>query len=604
MAYLVMTGPAGMPSEAFATMLGDLQARGWQAALSVFGLAVLTKGGRPPEVTGVTHRFRTDGVVIGRIFDRQPDASGRPRRTDLEALAERDPVEACEHLCAHAFGGYVVVLAKDRSEPTVLRSPSGMIDAFTWRAGPISFVGDDIPVGLAAPEDLAVDWCGVEAVLARPVRSVARAPLSGVSGLDPGVCRSGPYYSDDKVLWTPARIARRGPIVASHEDLRATIDLAIGAELDEGDRVLTEISGGLDSAIVATSLAASGRPAVGAVNFWRDQAEADERRYAQAVASRAGVPLTSLHRDLMSLDAAAFEVSARAVRPNLAAADPGNDHALADALKRADAGVLMTGHGGDVVLFQIAAVQLAAELLRGAPCRGSRAGRLADIARRARRSVWSLAWESLTGRTRTSDGRPPVSERDFIRALPDAALHPWTEDHRGVSPARRLQIEGLVNSLDLVAQTRRADVARISHPLLSQPVVELCLQIPAPILSSGEGERSFAREAFAERLPPQIVQRRSKGDVTTYFGRSMAANLPFIREYLLDGRLVSRGLIDRRRLEAVLSPDALVRLHIYGDLLFACGLEAWIGHWEGRSAVGVGGGAGPIVSARNEKARA
>lgn len=604
MAYLVMTGPAGRPSEVFAAILADLQARGWRLDVSAFGLAALTKGDRPPAVTPVTRRFRTDGVVIGRVIEREADPQGRAKRADLELLAELDPMQACHRLCADFFGGYIVVLAQDRSAPVALRSPSGMVDAFTWRSGPVSFVGDDIPVGLAAPADLAVDWGGVEAVLARPVRSVAKAPLVGVTGLDPGSCRHGMAYADETALWSPATIARRGPLDVSHADLQATIDLAIDAELDGDDRVLCEISGGLDSAIIATSLAAAGRPPVGAVNFWRDQAEADERRYAEAVALKAGVPLKAVHRDLMRLGPDTFEISARAVRPNLAAADPGNDRALVDALQNTKADVLMTGHGGDVVLFQIAAVQLAGELLRGAPCQGSRIARLADIARRARRSVWSVAWESLTGRTRTTRWLPPINQRDFILARPDADLHPWTKDRRGISPARRLQIEGLVNSLDLVAQTRRGEVARISHPLLSQPVVELCLRVPANILSSGEGERSFAREAFANRLPPQIVRRRSKGDVTSYFGRSMAANITFLREHLLDGRLVERGLIDRARLEAVLSPGVLIRRHVYGDLLFASGLEAWVRHWAGRSAGGAVVEGAPIASARNEKARA
>lgn len=604
MPYLVMTSPAGRPSETFAAILADLQARGWKLTVSAFGLAALTKGARAPAMAPVTRLFKTSGVVVGRIFDRQPDAAGRARRADLETLVEDDTLEACADLCQRCFGGYVVVLAPDRSAPVVLRSPSGMVDAFTWRCGPVSLVGDDIPVGLAAPDDLAVDWAGVEAVLARPIRSVARVPLFGVQGLDPGACRHGLGYSTETVLWSPAEIARRGPVEASPADLRACVDLAIDAELDATDRVLCEISGGLDSAIVATSLAVAGHPPIAAVNFWRDQSEADERGYADDVAEASGVSLSAVHRDLMRLGARAFEMSAQAVRPNLAAADPDNDRLMVKAIRSAKADVLMTGHGGDVVFFQIAAAQIAADLLSGAACIGSRAGRLADIARRSRRSVWSLVWETLTGDTRTARYLPVINERDFITARADADLHPWTRDTRGIGRARRQQIEGLVNSLDLVALTRRGDAARIAHPLLSQPVVELCLRIPTPILSSGEGDRTFARQAFADRIPVSIANRRSKGDVTTYFGRSMAANIPFLREHLLDGHLVARGLLDRVRLEAALTPDALIRRHVYGDLLFASGLEAWVRHWEGRSAPTRAAPGGPMVSDRNDKARA
>lgn len=578
-----MSAPAGRASEAFAAMLSDLQERqGWRLALSAFGLAALVKGQRPPEIAPAAKLFKTDGVLVGRVFDKRADAEGRARRADLESLVDIEPLQAGRLLCSACFGNYVAVFAQDRAAPTVLRAPSGAIDAFTWRRGPVSIVADEIPEGLAAPEDLAVDWDGVGAVLARSSRAVARAPLSGVKGLDPGVCRHGIGWSQDTVLWSPAAIARQGPIGASHEDLRATVDLAISAELDGATRVLCEISGGLDSAIVAASLWAMGRAPHAAINFWRDQAEADERVYAQDAALAAGVPLRAVRRDLMRLSDEAVAFPARSVRPNLAAIDPDYDALLVDAIGAACADVLMTGHGGDVVFLQVGAAEVAADLLCGARCEGARPARLADIARRARRSVWSLAWETMSGRRSAHAPQAGLEERDFVLARPDRALHPWTSDTRGISHARRVQIEGLVNSLGLVARTRRGDAARIAHPLLAQPVVELCLRIPTPILSSGEGERTFARQAFADRLPTSIAERRSKGDVTTYFGRSMAANAGFLRGHLLDGRLVTQGLLDRARLEAALSPEAMIWRHTYGNLLLAAGLEAWVRHWEGR----------------------
>ena len=588
-----MSAPAGRVSETFAAILADLQEnQGWRLALSAFGLAALVKGPCPPDIAPAAKRFKTDGVVVGRVFDRSADAAGRARRADLEGLIDLDPLDACRALCSACFGGYVAVFAQDRAEPVVLRAPSGAIDAFTWRRGPVSFVADNIPEGLAAPEDLAIDWDGVGAVLARSIRAVARTPLIGVRGLDPGVCRHGPGWSQDTVLWSPARIARLGPVEASPADLRAAVDLAIAAELDGADRVLCEISGGLDSAIVATSLSAIGHPPRAAINFWRDQAEADERAYAQDAALAAGAPLQAVRRDLMRLSPQAMAFPARSVRPNLAAIDPDYDALLVDAIEAAQADVLMTGHGGDVVFLQVGAAEVAADLVRGAPCTGSRAARLADIARRARRSVWSLAWEALSGRQSAHAPQAGLEERDFVLARPDPVLHPWIRETRGISPARRVQIEGLVNSLGLVAHTRRGAAARIAHPLLAQPVVELCLRIPAPILSSGEGERTFAREAFADRIPPSIANRRSKGDVTTYFGRSMAANAGFLREHLLGGRLVAKGLLDRARLEAALSHEAMIWRHTYGNLLLAAGLEAWVRHWEGRAPLR-GGEGGP-----------
>ena len=603
MPYLVMTAPAGQASATFDSLLEDLKARGWRPALEAFGLAVLLKGARAPDVTPLRDLLKIDGVVVGRLFEGQSGPDGGVRRAAPNGLTALDPVEACQVLCRGAFGGYVAVLAQDRAAPAVLRAPEGGLDVFTWSCGPVSLIGDDLPEGLAAPPGLAVDWSAVGAIMAQAMRSVAITPLTGVRPLDPGVCRHDPGFARDTTVWSPAIVARRGPAPASPEALRASVDLAIAAELDGAQRVLCEVSGGLDSAIVATSLRALGRPPAAAINFWRDQAESDERVYAHAVAEAAGAPLQAIRRDLLRLGPSSFALSARSVRPNLAAVDPDYDAFLVEAIEHAQADVLMTGNGGDVVFYQLGAAEIAADLLAGKPCQGSRAERLAQIARRARRSVWSLAWEALTRRPGTNAPVRGPDEDDFILSRADRVLHPWTQDTAGLSAARRVQVEGLVNSLGLIAHTRRGEAARLANPLLAQPVVELCLRIPIPILSSGEGERTFARQAFADRLPPSIVARRSKGDVTTYFGRSMAASAGFLRDHLLDGRLVAQGVLDRRRLENALTPEALIWRNTYGHLLLAAGLEAWVRHWEGRTGAGSTSGA-PRASRRKSSARA
>jgi asparagine synthase (glutamine-hydrolysing) len=516
-------------------------------------------------------------------------------------------VAAAQAICDGAFGDYVIVLAQDRGEPAVLRGPSGMIDAFAWRREDLTLVSDEIPEGLAGPIGLSLDWDAVGAVLRQSVRAAAGPPLRGVTALDPGMCFHGPQLSCAIRVWSPSKVVRRGQVRPPVEALRAAVDLAIGVGLEGAERVLCEISGGLDSAIIAGSLAAAGRPADSGINFWREQREADERVYAEAAAALAKTPLTTVRRDLLNLDASAFDFSARSVRPNLNSVDPDYDRLLVEAVRSERADVLFTGHGGDVVFYQLGAAEIAADLLSGQPCEGSRAARLVDIARRTRRSVWSLAWEALRRRPGVNSPSQQIDEADgIVRARASGPVHPWTADTRGVSRAKRVQIAGLVTSLGVTTPTARGDAVRLAHPLLAQPVVELCLQAPIPLLSSGEGERTFARRAFADRLPSIIANRRSKGDVTAFFGRSMALSASFLREHLLDGRLVAQGLLNRASLEAALAPEALIWRDTYGVLLVAATLEAWVRHWEGRiagsSTVDLEGA--PIASSKKASARA
>ncbi|MGH1557426.1 hypothetical protein ACRAWD_05485 [Caulobacter segnis] len=205
-----MIAPAGQASTLFTELRDDLVSqRGWRQVQSAFNFAVLVNGPQPPEVRPILERFSTEGAVIGRIFSRCADGEDQARRADLEGLGGLDGVEACALLCRETFGPYVAILAKDRLRPTIMRSPDGMVDAFVWRRGPVTLIGDDIPDGMAAPADLAVDWDGVGQVLAQPVRAGGMTPLRGVESIDPGVCRHGDQARAMTRLWSPAIVARR-----------------------------------------------------------------------------------------------------------------------------------------------------------------------------------------------------------------------------------------------------------------------------------------------------------------------------------------------------------------------------------------------------------
>jgi asparagine synthase (glutamine-hydrolysing) len=120
------------------------------------------------------------------------------------------------------------------------------------------------------------------------------------------------------------------------------------------------------------------------------------------------------------------------------------------------------------------------------------------------------------------------------------------------------------------------------HPLLAQPMIELCLAIPSFELVRGGRDRALAREAFAAWLPPAVVQRRSKGGLFSWYARLAAASAPALRAHLLDGVLAGAGLLDRAAVEAALDPDDLIRTGDGVDLIAAAAVESWVRHWQTR----------------------
>jgi asparagine synthase (glutamine-hydrolysing) len=127
---------------------------------------------------------------------------------------------------------------------------------------------------------------------------------------------------------------------------------------------------------------------------------------------------------------------------------------------------------------------------------------------------------------------------------------------------------------------RRMDVR---HPLLSQPVMEAALSIPIWGLAREGRERGLARDLFADRVPREILERRSKGELSAYYARTVAANLGFLKPWLLDGCLCEAGVLARAELEAALEPDALIQAADPVLILSAAAVEAFVRHWQGRA---------------------
>ncbi|MGQ0835838.1 MAG: asparagine synthase-related protein, partial [Gammaproteobacteria bacterium] len=117
-------------------------------------------------------------------------------------------------------------------------------------------------------------------------------------------------------------------------------------------------------------------------------------------------------------------------------------------------------------------------------------------------------------------------------------------------------------------------------PLMSQPVVELCLRIPTYVLIRGGRNRALARRAFANELPPQIIGRRGTGGSDAHVRRILEANIDFVRELLLDGMLVRRHILNRVRLEAFLA-DRTQEGPAYNEVVQDyVSIEAWIARWS------------------------
>jgi asparagine synthase (glutamine-hydrolysing) len=88
--------------------------------------------------------------------------------------------------------------------------------------------------------------------------------------------------------------------------------------------------------------------------------------------------------------------------------------------------------------------------------------------------------------------------------------------------------------------------------------------------------RGLARLAFADRLPPSIAKRTTKGSTLKFWHHVLREHTAFLRESLLDGLLVKEGLLDKGKLDAYLVEDQPFLTVHPGQIVVYLGVEAWL----------------------------
>ena len=167
--------------------------------------------------------------------------------------------------------------------------------------------------------------------------------------------------------------------------------------------------------------------------------------------------------------------------------------------------------------------------------------------------------------------------------MADRFLHPWLKESRRIAPGSHGLLFGLITVTSAIYHSPFSDPhdpLRVS-PLVSQPLLEIALRMPTHLHCKFAQDRAVARAAFADVLPPEILQRGlGKGGPTLWVRDVIESNTGFLREFLLDGILVRQRLIDRKKLETVLSPRIAKSTVIAGDIFAKLYIEAWLRAWQ------------------------
>lgn len=543
----------------------------WRVVVDAPGLLLAIRGPNWPRVRCLP---AGRGWVIGDLH-RADFGPVSDDEADHLMISLASPAELIARRLSEVYWGrYVALIDPGKDGEAVFRDPSGALDAFTWSVAGLSLAGshwpDWLPAALKPP--LVFDWPVIGHWLKDGSASAVTSGLRGLVSVTPGTVAS---TSGEVVqVWRPGDIARRPALPAAEaaEALPPLLDACVAAAAADGEVLAAEISGGLDSAILASSLA---KLAPDRVRLWMNyhaaEGSGDERAYARDVAGLWDLPLTEVLKSPFAYSAELIEETATGLRPGFHALDAGGDADIAARLAAAGATRMVSGQGGDMALFNLPTGVIFADHLRRAGIPGLGSPYLAQVARWTRQSVWKVLADSLSPR---AAWRGEALARD----------HPWMAGTRGLAPGKRAHIVMLAQKLSTHIENRRGRQAEVLTPFLSQPVLEHCLAIPVPDLTEGGRDRALARRAFADRLPVSVRERRDKGEFSAYYARVVADSLDFLRSYLLDGELVAQGLIERSAMDRRLRLEVLIWQAESAAILAAVTVEAWVRCWRRRGA--------------------
>lgn len=526
------------------------------------------------------------GAVIGMLFPRHgpPEAIQRLDASDAGAIRKSSGT----HLVERYWGSYVAAFALPSGD-CVLRAPMGGLPCYALQRKRLRIFASDpgvlVTAGLLKPR---IDRDALQRQLIERDLPSPRTAIAGLVELAPG---TRAILSDDgdeaEQCWSPWDFVP-GPENIEAEDsverLGRALQQCISAWGSRYSHILLSVSGGLDSSIVAATLAER-HSAFSCLTLATSDPSGDERSYARIIAAHCH---SDLHERVYSPGAVDLDRSVVAHLPRPCGRIHDLDFRSAVTAKAAELGAdaYFTGNGGDNVFYNSASARPIADRYLAEGLGAGTLRTLQDVCAVTGAGAWQAIREArrvLKGRGRGYVWRtdPLFLHLDIIAEQSRHTLeHPWLDAPKDALPGKAGHIAMLLRMQYHLDGYDRALPFTLVNPLVSQPVVETCLAIPSWSMCESGINRAAARTAFASKLPPEILARRSKAGPDSFIVELLTDRLPKIRERLLGGQLASSGLLDLDALAASLSENRVHTAAEYMRIMALLDTEAWIGHWS------------------------
>jgi len=553
-----------------------------------------------------------NAVVLGTLFRRGDVVPiGSAHDTDVVTSDEEERLLRTNARSAIVdyWGSYVLISRNPSTGGvSVLRSPMGMLPCFHATVNGVStFFSSAEDFANLNMARLPFNWEQISAQAALGDYLTRETALRPITSLECGECMElDAERTARHIYWSACEVARQEPIESFNTavaQIREATQLSVNAWSNGHQLVLQTLSGGLDSSIVLSCLARTpNRPRVVSVNYYTRHEHGDERLYARAMARLAESELIEKERNA-TLDLSILARIARTARPIVAISTCDTHPATSELGRERNATAIFNGELGDNIFGAIAGPEPVTEYAWRRGIRPRLFGVAKDCAKlignstvrtlctgirdglvRAQPSIWSAfehtqrisPYDHLNGSLISADAL-----NEYRRNI-DRFIHPWLKDVQGVPPGKIPTVYGILTTTSVACQNPFSapnDPVTIS-PLISQPLAEVALRIASYTAMQGGLDRAVARTAFRQQLPEDVYRRTGGGTIAFWIQDVAKHNRAFLKDLLLDGMLVKQRILDRGKLEKLLSAEpansAVPLAHIFPQLF----IEAWLQRWS------------------------
>ncbi|WP_116810934.1 asparagine synthase-related protein [Steroidobacter cummioxidans] len=550
--------------------------------------------------------YQNAGVILGTLFKRSTDVSDSERRWMIEARQTMDILRTNgRSLLQTDWGSYLLFLrCPEEHTIRVLRGPAGTLPCYylTYHRC-VVLVSHTADLLWLCPDSLSINWDSIRAQAAAGDYLTHETGLREVAAVLSGECLA---IHDGKVThhsyWNPCTLCTDPvPDLADAAALlRRETRRCVSAWASLHESVLLLLSGGLDSSIVLSCLrTASTRTRVIAVNFYSEGA-GDERRFARSMAERTSTELQEIPSQL-SIDLRDFLHCSLTPSPvlNFTAFDV--EPTMQRMARRHNATAILTGETGDDVFGHAPAPEALSELLQHSAQMLRFFSAAMDYAELTRISVWramqlayrSLKWSRRIGvwsvyRHRNLVGQShedSLASQEALRAY-EAMIprytHPWFKAAERMPLGKAMLIYSIIKITSSMTHSPfcETDGVPMMTPLASQPLLEAALRIPSHTHFSGAENGAVARAAFRADLSPQVLNRGTGKGTPAAWARSLLDhNATVLGDLLLEGLLVQQGVLDRSKIQSLLSKEVSRTRVGMAELIRQIYMEIWLRRW-------------------------